>query len=150
MGGQFVAAPRWRRLIAAGIDLMVVGALAMFLALVTGAFEHHQDWVGIRPQLSALALAVASYMLVNFHLLMVHGQTLGKRLLGIRAVALSDNGILRVRWYLLRLLPLLPIAAIWFHWTYSLAFLVDVLPILLPAKRCLHDYIAGTWVVHSA
>lgn len=129
---------------------MVVGALAMFLALLTGAFEHHEDWVGFRPQLSALLLAFTSYLLVNFYLLKAHGQTLGKRVLGIRAVALSDNSVSGCWWYVLRVLPLLPIAAIWFHWTYSLAFVVDVLPILLPAKRCLHDYIAGTWVVCSA
>ena len=137
-------------MIAAGIDLMLVGALAMFLAIVTGAFEHHEDWIGIRPHISALSLALVSYLLINLYWLIVRGQTLGKRILRIRTVFIRDDGVARIGWYLLRVVPLLPVAAIWFHWAYSVAFLINVLPILLPARRCLHDYLAGTKVVPIA
>lgn len=143
-------APRWRRMIAAGFDLLLTGALAMFLALLTGAYEHDEDWVGIRPQLSALTLAFVSYLLINGYWLRTCGQTLGKRLLSIRAVSIRDGGIVNTWWYVLRLVPLLPAAAVFFHLAFSLAFVINLLPILLPARRCLHDYIAGTCVVRCA
>ena len=143
-------ASRWRRLLAAGIDLPVVAAVAMLLALITGAYEHHQDWVGVRPQVSALLLALTAYLLVNSYLLVRRGQSLGKRLLGIRTV-LESSGELPSLWrHMLRLLPLLPVAAIFFHWIYSVSLIVDVLAIFLPAKRCLHDYLARTHVVRAS
>ena len=143
-------ASRWRRLLAAGIDLPVVAAVAMLLALITGAYEHHQDWVGVRPQVSALLLALTAYLLVNSYLLVRRGQSLGKRLLGIRTV-LESSGELPSLWrHMLRLLPLLPVAAIFFHWIYSVSLIVDVLAIFLPAKRCLHDHLARTLVVRGS
>ena len=143
-------AARWRRLVAACIDLPVVAMVAMLLALITGAYEHHEDWVGIRPQVSALLLAFSAYFIVNTFLLVRRGQSVGKRLLGIRTVRASASSPPRLLRHMLRLLPLLPVAAVFFHWIYSLSLLIDVLAMFLPAKRCLHDYLAGTDVVRVA
>ena len=150
MNETLAIAARWRRLLAAAIDLPLVAAVAMLLALVTGAYEHHEDWQGIRPQASALMLAFSAYFAVNAYLLVRRGQSVGKRILGIRTQQVS-NGALPGLWrHMLRLLPLLPVAAVFFHWIYSVSLVVDVLAIFLPGKRCLHDYLAGTQVVRDS
>ena len=149
MTGIPIEAPRWRRLLAACIDLALVAALALILAVVIGAYEHHEDWAGLRPQLSAMGLAGVSYLLINFRWLRC-GQTVGKRLLGIRVVAVRDNANRAFHWHLLRLLPLLPVAAVFFHIGYGMAMVIGVLPIFLPMRRCLHDFIAGTRVVRDS
>ena len=147
MTQSLVPAARWRRLLAAGIDFVAVAALALFLALATGAFEHHQDWVGARPEMRAYGLALLSYLLINLYFLSNAGQTLGKKLMAIRMVARSDNRVLEVWRYALRVLPLCCVAVIWFNAVFSVLFLVNLLPIVSPQRRCLHDYLADTWVV---
>ena len=143
-------ASRWRRLLAAVIDLPVVATVALLLALVFGAYEHHEDWVGVRPQVSALVLAAAAYLLVNGYPLIRRGQTAGKLVCGIRTLTFVAGEVPALWRHLLRLLPLLPVAAVFFHWLYSLSLLIDGLAIFLPGKRCLHDYLAGTQMVRDA
>ena len=147
MTRSLLPAARWQRLLAAGIDFVTVAALALFLALATGAFEHHQDWVGARPQMRAYGLALLSYLLINLYFLSNAGQTLGKKLVGIRMVARSDNRTLETWRYALRVLPLCCVAVIWFDAIFIVIFLVNLLPMLTPQRRCLHDYLADTWVV---
>lgn len=140
----------WRRLCAAGIDFVVVGSVALCLATVTGAFEHHEDWQGMRPQVRVLGLALLSYLLVNVYLLLIAGQTLGKRLLGISMLACSDNTVAALWRYALRVLPLSCVAGIWIDpAVFGAVFVLNLLPIFGPQRRCLHDYLAHTWVVRG-
>lgn len=141
-------AARWRRLCAAAIDFVAVLLLALLLALVTGAFEHHEDWVGVRPQVRALGLALLSYLLVNVYFLSAAGQTLGKRFLQISMLARADDSVVALWRYALRALPLCAVAGIFIDpLAFGVVFLLDLLPILGPRRRCLHDYLADTRVV---
>ncbi len=90
-----------------------------------------------------VALA-ACWLAVNAHVLLQDGQTLGKRLLGIRIVTLAGErpslGVLFVRRYLAWLaIGYLPYVGV----TLTLA---DIALIFID-NRCLHDYFAGTRVV---
>jgi uncharacterized RDD family membrane protein YckC len=76
---------------------------------------------------------------------MVGGQTIGKKIVGIRIVDLDNNvpalaKILGLRYLPTRAAALIPIMG-------SIYSLVDALFIFFPNRRCLHDLIAGTKVV---
>jgi uncharacterized RDD family membrane protein YckC len=91
-----------------------------------------------------LALAV-----VQIWMLTTSGQTLGKRVLGIRIVRLGDDsnpGFVRA--FLLRmvvpgLIGMLPLVGLCFT-------IVDALFIFRADRRCIHDLIADTKVVRVA
>jgi len=77
-----------------------------------------------------------------------NGQTIGKKLLGIKVVRTDGSraGLARIFWlrYLVAqyLFPIIPMVGM----VYAL---VDVLMIFGEAKRCCHDYIADTIVVRA-
>src|ERR1700691_2729574 len=77
-----------------------------------------------------------------------NGQTIGKKLLGIKVVRSDGSraGLARIFWlrYLVAqyLFPIIPMVGM-------LYALVDVLMIFGEAKRCCHDYIADTIVVRA-
>jgi len=77
-----------------------------------------------------------------------NGQTIGKKLLGIKVVRSDGSraGLARIFWlrYLVAqyLFPIIPMVGM----VYAL---VDVLMIFGEAKRCCHDYIADTIVVRA-
>ena len=87
-------------------------------------------------------LALLAYPIVQVVLLVEYGQTIGKRLGGIRIVMMSagENGgfvpnVLLRAWlnFIIGIIPL-----------YGL---VDVLFIFREDRRCIHDLIAGTRVI---
>ena len=128
-------AERWRRLVAWLVDLPLSPA-----AFVAGMFSADMG----APAAVALALLVLGIagVPVQVTLLRREGQTVGKRLLGIRIVdeatgvkaTVFKNVVLRyfVNW-LLSLIP--PYVAL------------DHAFIFAKNRRCLHDYLAGTKVV---
>ena len=145
--GTAVTAPHWRRIVAGLIDLVLSLAIAFVLAVVTGAYEHAEDYAGMRPVVSAVLLGATSYLLLNGWLLLADGQTLGKRWLGIWVATRAG---VSARWWQLLLrspfvyLPLLlalgPLAAI---------PLVDAALALLAPHRAGHDYLLGTAVYRT-
>lgn len=89
-------------------------------------------------------LAVVAIMTV---LVRRNGQTIGKKLLGIRDVRNDGSRatlgrIFWLRYFVNSLLTVIPLVG-------SLYALVDVLMIFGEAKRCCHDYIADTIVVRA-
>jgi uncharacterized RDD family membrane protein YckC len=104
------------------------------------------------PNLALVGVALGSlwalgWMIYNVRLLAEHGQSIGKRYIGIKVV--SSNGepatlgqlILR-RYILFQLLGLIPYLG-------ALIGLVDVLMIFGEEQRCLHDRVADTIVVKA-
>lgn len=136
-----------RRAAAFAIDLALVAALGGAIRLVSVAAIAAASGLSGRtaaaPALLAEALATSGQWALfvgYFGLLQAGaGQSLGKALLGLR-VARLDGGPLDVRHGLVRALGYVLSAA-----AFGLGFLVA----LLPPRRALHDYLAGS-IVQSA
>ena len=95
-----------------------------------------------------IALAgIGVFLLVNYHYLKTNGQTVGKKLLGIRIVDLDGNPPSMTR-------HLLPRYAVYFGIGYvpfvgGIFSIVNILFIFRKDKRCLHDLAAKTMVVDN-
>ncbi len=93
-----------------------------------------------------IAVAWLGLAVVQIVLLVKHGQSLGKRVLGIRIVRVSDESIPGfVKVVLLRLFVPSLIAGI--PYAGAIIWLVDALFIFREDRRCLHDLIAETKII---
>jgi len=153
-----------RRLLATSIDMLLVPAFTLLLVLVTGATEDAEDYASPSGlSLSILGTAVLAYLLLNGYGLLRHGQTLGKKLLGIciTVPAKSNEGhwsaqpaavwrliCIRALFFpLLFLIPLLAMAPVFtISWLIALLSVIDQLFIFSRSRRTLHDYAAKTVV----
>ena len=155
MTETFMLASRRRRLAATLIDAILVPALTLFLVMVTGVVEDAEDYATNLWMLWVLLLAISSYLILNGYTLARHGQTLGKKLFGIAIVAATpsktSSGSMK---NLAPLWKLLCIRAVFFALMFTIVVptffiipLIDHLLIFTRARRCLHDYAAGTLVV---
>jgi len=140
-------ASRVLRLVGSIVDgilgLIVVAPLAYFTGYWQGAMIGEVDYV------TGYAIAVASFAAfaaMNGYLLANHGQTIGKRVVGIRIVNVVDERVpklvtlLGARYGLVWFVSLIPVVG-------GLFSLVDILLIFRADRRCVHDHIAGTKVV---
>lgn len=149
-------AGRFRRLIATGIDMLLVPALTLLLVMMSGVVEDAEDYGGqgweLQMFLKVLGLAVLAYLLLNGFTLWRRGQTLGKLLLGIAVVPVGVND----QWTLepAPLWKLICIRALFFPLLFLIVMpwlalipAIDQLCIFGKRRRCLHDLISGTVVV---
>ncbi|MFT5578565.1 MAG: putative RDD family membrane protein YckC [Paraglaciecola psychrophila] len=135
---------RGRRLSAGVCDILAVTGLGFLAIWPLGLFEQENAYEPSQLALRLILLLVTSYLVLNVWLLAKHGQTLGKRLLGIR-IAANTDGQKPVLWRLLaRAVSVFVITAIplW----GLLLLIVDSLFIFGPQRRCLHDFLLGTSV----
>lgn len=148
----------WRRLGALTIDGLVLGAIGLALGLV---FYRELIELGQLGRLVGLAIAVPYFSLLNSRI--GSGQTVGKRVLGIRVVgatgepvgpgpAMLRTSVLVLPWALNGLY----IPADGSMWIQSgLSFAVfgvggSIIYLLIAnrqSRQCLHDLVAHTWVV---
>lgn len=142
-------ASRGQRLGASLLDTLVALIwsipLGLGFGIWTAVFRHEPVPPG-KIALVAL-LSALLFMLVNGKLLHTHGQTLGKRWVGIRIVTLDNElpdfwRLVALRYGPIWLLPHIPFIG-------RVASLIDDLFIFGPSRRCLHDLIAGTKVVRA-
>jgi uncharacterized RDD family membrane protein YckC len=119
-------------------------AVPLILALVLGVSAGRGEGVGVLVLLGLLALVVV--LIVQFVMLVTRGQTIGKRLLGIRIVKLDthENGGFVTNIVMRGLVPGLIGAVPYIGVVFSL---VNILFIFKEDRRCIHDLIAGTIVV---
>jgi uncharacterized RDD family membrane protein YckC len=146
------AATRLSRLGAAFLDGLFFGLVGVALALAVPALlmagsRELALGVGLLGILAFLGLLIWNAMLLH-----QEGQTLGKKVVGIRMITSDGNlpGLLRV--IFLRWLPFAVVGGILAYISKSqtvgnLVSLVDVLFIFGPTRRCLHDVMADTHVV---
>ena len=138
-------AGRGRRLSAALIDLVLVGAFGFVPLVLTGAFEDAEDYVG-NPLPRIVALGFLSYLIVNGVLLWWRSQTVGKALLGL-VVVNAGTSTPAAWWRLLVRTPFFIALYGLFLVELGIPALVDQLFIFGKKRRCLHDLICATDVV---
>lgn len=95
--------------------------------------------------LGALVIGAAVHLAINGYLLVKHGQTVGKRICGIRIVRADGSHPSLWDSFGKRHLPVMVASQIPF--IGGLVSLVDACFIFREDRRCLHDLIAGTMVV---
>ena len=151
-------ASRWQRLGAALFDLlpMLAALIPFFIGVVTKALSGQvivaEGMNPLAPFLAAGPLGVASLALVGvvlsiqWILLGVRGQTLGKMVAGIRVVRLDGSRASFVHTVVVRYLPFFFLNLVLGNGSSALGAL-DSLLVFRRDKRCLHDLIAGTKVV---
>lgn len=148
--GEAPLAGRGHRLGAWVLDQIVVAVVLVPLIFVLDMDGELMRVVeGETPGLGLLlrlfVLQMAAYLALNGYLLGKYGQSIGKRLVGIRIVDAESRS-------LVPLSKLFPVRVLIPNAAYSLPslgfplMLVDLLVIFGQARRCVHDYLCGTLV----
>jgi uncharacterized RDD family membrane protein YckC len=101
----------------------------------------------IAPALPLLIIPLLAFVIVQVVMLVKNGQTIGKRMLGIRIVKLDGSNpgftnVIIMRGILPGLIGGIPMVGPVFS-------LIDVLLIFREDHRCVHDMLAGTIVVED-
>jgi uncharacterized RDD family membrane protein YckC len=145
-----VLADRGIRLVAVIVDALIMIAVAVILGIGISIVAPASGSSG--PSDAALiaigSLAGAAFLallIVNLVLLHRYGQTIAKRLFGIRIVRVDGSHcslvrIIFARWLPVTLLGAIPLIGFLFS-------LIDALMIFGQEQRCLHDLFADTIVV---
>ena len=148
--GPNTLATRGRRAVAASVDSLVAMLVSVPLVFHFKMVEHllQGEDISLGVEIEFEVLGFLLFMLVNAYFLSKNGQTLGKKLAGIR-IATLDGGIpelwriIALRYAPISLVTVLPYVG------YAL-YTLDVLFIYRGDRRCIHDLIAGTQVLHVA
>jgi uncharacterized RDD family membrane protein YckC len=120
--------------------------LASALQLEAHTLQEDSDWVTF---LLVLFSGVIALWIVQAYLLVRDGQSIGKKMLGIKVVRQGDDG--RAGFLRLVVVREFLFLVAWFIPLVSLVYpITDATFIFGPARRCLHDYLAGTKVVKFA
>jgi uncharacterized RDD family membrane protein YckC len=145
MGPVFQYGGRWKRLIAAIIDGLIVYAVTWLItAPIIGYGTMYEGSAGrqVAANLVAAVLAFVYYVLQHG----TWGQTPGKRVMSLRVVRAEDGGPIGYGRAAARLLFQYVISAI----TCGVGGLIDVAWILWdPRRQALHDKVAKTVVVKA-
>lgn len=146
---EYLRASRGRRLAAALLDCVIV--LATFVpAFFWGFFSAlHASTLGKMPggYGVAMLLILCIVGVINCVLLSKYGQTIGKRMLGIKVVRTGGDEVSLGRFIFLRFLPVVLLGRIPVLGPFI--GLVDCLLIFGDDRRCLHDVFADTIVVYA-
>ena len=141
-------AGRWRRLFAWFIDATLVPGLAFILVMITGVVEDAEDYTSNWWMLQVLLIAIVSYLVLNGYLLAKHGQTIGKKLLGISVR--TRSGEIPPLWKLILVRAwFFPIPYLLVVWPVTILVLVNFLLVFTASRRCGHDYVAQTQVMRE-
>ncbi len=152
-------AGRGMRLAGAIIDTILLMVLGWLFSLTNYYLLHWQqqfqpDDHGLGALIESGWIALAEFLMINGYLLHRSGQTVGKKLLGMRIVDRHGDkpGLFRLVG-----LRYVPFPLIWTLWWSGLFGMMSVVVMLyFPAnylfifredRRCIHDLIAGTRVV---
>jgi uncharacterized RDD family membrane protein YckC len=139
-------ATRNARLVASLVDMIVMGAITFPLMYLTGGFSQIMQGKqpGIGYNLMMFVAGTVVFLAFNYRLLTKHGQTVGKKVLGIKIVdghgGLPSGTVLLKRYFFYFIPPQLPFVG-------PLISTVNLLFIFGSQRRCLHDMFANTNVV---
>ena len=139
-----------QRLVATGLDWILITVVTLLVILATGVLEHAEDYANVgQSAVNAVLCGLPAYLILNGWLLWTRGQTAGKAAMSLMIVD-HQTGNCASLWKLLfvrALIPVVVIAVGFFWWLLWLLVLVDFCFIFRKDQRCLHDWIAGTRVV---
>jgi len=128
---------RGQRLVAVIVDGSIQGGVYWLLAS-TGR--------GVGSVVVSLVVNIVLFLLIQGYLLATSGQTIGKKLLGLRIVRSNgergDAGRVIGLRYLICVLASIPVVG----WIFVL---IDALMIFRDSRKCLHDNVADTIVVRA-
>jgi len=137
----------------AGFICILPGGLMLgsdlLLRLLKGEWPDDFDVGRVAGGFAMLAVGLLVVFVVQTWLLTTRGQTIGKRMLGIRIVRYRDGSpagfvhAVLLRSWLINLIGLVPTVGNYFPF-------LDLGFIFGPERRCLHDLIADTKVVVAA
>lgn len=138
-------ATRFDRFLAFLVDIicMLIAITPVFMFVGLEEFES----LSLFSHVLMTVYGFACYAALHGYLLYTNGQTLGKRLLGIRIETLDGEKVSLKRYIFLRSAPVYLINYI--PLIGSLLGFVGYLLIFGPHRRCLHDYIARTKVSYT-
>jgi len=146
---RYELASRWARLGASILDSVIAAAISFPLMYYSGTWDKI-----IRGEYPIFEIAMFGvlglivFLALHGYLLAKYGQTIGKRVAGIKIVSRDSITLLPLpRLFLLRYLP----AALAAHVPTigQLLSFVNVVFIFRADKRCVHDLIAGTIVIKA-
>jgi len=141
-------ATRWQRLWASIIDSITVMLVTLPIMYFTGIFDMMAEGrqPGLLYNLGIGLAGIAFFALINYKSLTTNGQTIGKKLLGIKIVDLDDSlpseKSLLIRYVAYFGFGQIPIAG-------PLISIINILFIFGKEKRCGHDYLAKTKVIKA-
>lgn len=145
--GETELATRASRLAAAIVDGLIYGVVYWIVVLFVFQVQFMAiAMLSIWMKFGLQAAGIGVFLALNGWLLAKHGQTIGKKILGIRIVRMSGAPASFGRIVGLRLLPMWLVALIPFIGV--VVVLLDPLFIFRTSRRCLHDSIADTVVVN--
>ncbi len=139
-------AGRGTRLVAVMIDGLI--AMVYFLPVLMGlgiVEKTKQQEDILYESLIAQTIALLIFILLHGYFLATNGQTIGKKIMGIRITDMEGQKPGLARIVLFRILPVSLISMI--PIVGGLFSLIDALFIFNTDRRCAHDFIAGTQVV---
>lgn len=143
----FVKSTRLSRLGAVLLDTVIVVVPVIILAVVMPSFWVNGDSSSFPMVMGAIGLAWIGFAIYQLVMLYRHGQTLGKKILGIKIVRSDGSRAGLRRIVLLRYLVPGIIGAI--PYVGFIFSLIDPLFIFGDEKRCVHDLMADTIVVDA-
>ena len=158
---ELVEANRGARFVAVLIDgfaplIVIIGILAAvalpayhsYVQRSKGLPVAQDSGTGLILVASFAGLAMLAFVIYSISLVYRYGQTIGKRVMGIRVVRTDGSRVAFSRFVFLRWLPMFIVGII--PWIGYLSGLVDALLIFRDSHQCLHDNIADTRVVTAA
>lgn len=143
------SASRGERFAASVLDGLILSIPIVILVFVIG-YNNYINYAkenGIVAQFALLMIGQFSYLLANSYLLFKDGQTVGKKVIGIKIV--TENGDLPTFFNIYFMRYLFPALLIFIPFFGSLLVITDDLFIFRKDKRCLHDHLANTRVVKA-
>ena len=145
--GDGELAGRGTRLAASLVDTLIMLTIVFPLQYALGVYDGFPNIKTDHLENALWSLAgFAIWLAINGYHIAKQGQSLGKRIFGIRIVNADDgqiasfSKIVFLRTFVIQLVAVIPFAG-------SVAVFIDPLFIFRKDRRCLHDHIAGTRVV---
>jgi uncharacterized RDD family membrane protein YckC len=153
-----VTAGRARRLGAALLDGVAAALLIFLPAGVVGGFSAAASGLGggvtSVDELSgrmvlAIVVGTAVLIAITWYLVHTNGQTIGKKMLGIKVVRSDGSRASVARIFWIRNVPFAVVGNIPYFGIGTISVLIDSLLIFRASNQCLHDQLADTIVIEA-
>ncbi len=147
---KLLLASRNARLSGALLDIVILVPPALLILFLTGVWEVNtsaNEGFSIIEDMIGFAVCFLLFFACNGYLLVKQGQTINKRIVGTRIVTIegavpSGTSLVFLRYLIPQAIGIVPVAG-WLFMSANCFF------VFRQDHRCLHDHIAGTFVVDA-